>query len=94
VFRFELHHDDDDVEVGKFIYRYRRNGYVGLSMVLAYPLKNLLVVNRMSSWHWMVVVPAEVVRCKAVVALDAGARLSETPLRIIRRLGASFVVRT
>jgi hypothetical protein len=48
VFRFELRDDDDDDgdEVRRKIFdRYRRNGYTGLSMMLAYSLKHL-IVNR------------------------------------------------
>jgi hypothetical protein len=41
----ELHYNDADedvcVEIGKIFYRYH-DGYVGLSVVAAYPLKNLL----------------------------------------------------
>jgi hypothetical protein len=45
----ELHYNDADedvcVEVGKIFYRYRCSGYVGLSIVAAYPLKNLLILS-------------------------------------------------
>jgi hypothetical protein len=43
----ELHYNDADedvcIEVGKIFYRYRCSGYVGLSVVVACPLKNLLI---------------------------------------------------